>query len=152
MKPLNYRQIEHTADIGIRVAAPDIARLFIDAGLAVFDIIAEKTGPAQTPVKYFPIELEAANVEELLVAWLNELISLSDAEDVIVSDIGMERADEHSLKARVAAEDQSAYRIKTLVKGATYHHLTVLRPRGCISPRLAAGCDADWEAEVILDV
>jgi SHS2 domain-containing protein len=138
---LNYELIEHTADTGIRVKAPDVEGLFIAAGLAIFDIIARRTGPEQQPtVKHFPVKLSAENLDELFVAWLNELISLSAAEKVIISSIAIERLDGRSLSARVAGDDAGSYRLEHEIKAATYHQLKV-----------AQTADG-WEAEVIFDV
>ena len=38
---VNYKIIDHTADLGIHVTGPDLRQLFIRAGLAMFDLIAD---------------------------------------------------------------------------------------------------------------
>ena len=140
MKSQDYELIEHTADFGIRVSAPDIRQLFIKAGLTVSGIIARKVRAAQSPAKHFHIELSAGNREELLVAWLNEILSVSAAERVIVSVIEIERLDETSLRARVSGDDVCGYRIEKEIKAATYHGVKVEQH------------PAGWKAEVIFDV
>jgi SHS2 domain-containing protein len=85
----NYELIEHTADIGIRVKGGDLKELFKNSALAMFDIIAEKKTENRSPcllagesqVKRLVIGQKADNLEELLVNWLNELLSLSSAKD-----------------------------------------------------------------------
>ncbi|MGE5307543.1 MAG: archease [Deltaproteobacteria bacterium] len=139
MRQLHYEFIEHTADIGIRVRAPDEKSLFVDAALSMFDMIARKVS-TQSSERNFPIELGAENREELFVAWLNELLSLSTTENVIVSDIDIERLRADSLKARVRGESMASYEFKTEVKAATYHGLKVEQS------------GKDWLAEVIFDV
>jgi SHS2 domain-containing protein len=140
VNPHTYEFIEHTADIGIRVRAPDASELFVRAGLAMFDVIAREVRSTKSPVKKFLIRLGAENLEELFVAWLNELLSLSQSEGMIVTAIGMEELDERSLRATANGESADDYEMKTEIKAATYHRLSVSRSgRG-------------WKAEVIFDV
>ncbi len=40
-QPGSYREIEHTADLGIEVTAPDLPTLFASAGEALYSLIAD---------------------------------------------------------------------------------------------------------------
>lgn len=140
MNPQDYELIEHTADFGIRVAAPDVERLFVKTGLAISGIMARKISAEQSSAKHFLIELASENREELLVAWLNEILSLSASERVIVSAIEIERLDATSLRARISGSDARRYHIEKEIKAATYHGLKLEQYPG------------GWRAEVIFDV
>jgi SHS2 domain-containing protein len=79
------------------------------------------------------VELTAPDEEDLLVAWLNELIYLFDTENILFKRFEVTVLD-NRLKARVYGEkvDSSRHRLKTGVKGATYHMLGVSKgDSGC---------------------
>ena len=117
--------MEHTADVGIMAYGASIAEAFANAGRGLFSLITDPDDIAET--EYRDIEVKAADRESLLVAWLNELIYLFDAESMLfrrfdISDLGTTR-----LKARAYGEvaDSSRHRLKAGVKAATYHMLEV---------------------------
>jgi len=136
----NYEVIEHTADIGIMVKGKDLAELFKNAGLAVFDIIAKRKPGKNTRPKTISIRQTADNVEELFVNWLNELLSLSATKELIFTDFHIDTLYEHTLKARALGEDFKRYRLNVEIKAATYHELKIEK------------LDSGWQARVILDV
>ncbi|MFH1640349.1 MAG: archease [Candidatus Omnitrophota bacterium] len=86
------------------------------------------------------IEQEADSLEELLVNWLNELLSLSATKELIFSDFQIIRIDNNTLKALVTGEDISSYRVNSEIKAATYYDLKVEET------------DSGWQAQLIFDV
>ena len=117
--------------------------LFSTAGLAVFDIMARKKGGAKASSpghKDFAIDLTAENLEELFVAWLNELLSLSVSENVIFTHFSITTLNETHCAAEARGESAADFTMRTEIKAATYHRLAV-RPAG-----------HGWKAEVIFDV
>lgn len=138
----NYELIEHTADIGIRVKAHDLKELFINAALAMFDIIAEK-GPSakgQMPRTPYIIKQKADNLDELFINWLNELLSLSATKELIFNDFKINKLDITKLEATAIGEDIKNYKVNTEIKAATYHQLKLEETK------------SGWQAEVIFDV
>lgn len=140
MADKNYELIEHTADIGIRVRGKDLKSLFKNAGLAIFQISAEKQITKGVKQKEISIVQKADNLKELFVNWLNELISLSSAKGLIFEDLKINKLSEDSMEASAIGSDIKNYRINSEVKAATYHELSIEK------------IDSGWEAEVILDV
>ncbi len=136
-----YTIIEHTADIGIRVKGRDMRELFRKSAQAVFSIMAHQEKVKVSGRRSFEIGLKAANAEELLVSWLNELLSLAAAKQVIFTDFRLHELTERKLNAQAIGESAENYRMKTEVKAATYHDLKIKKLPG-----------RGWEAEVILDV
>ena len=67
-----YEQFSHTADIGVRVFGRTLKELFENAAFAMFDILADLDGLEGSLSQDF--ELTAPNKEELLIAWLDELL------------------------------------------------------------------------------
>src|SRR3954453_2679114 len=64
---------DHTADVGLRIAADDLDDLFRTAAEGVFDYIV--TNRAEVRVEATDtFELHADSPADLLVTWLNELI------------------------------------------------------------------------------
>ena len=74
---MNYRVIEHTADIGIEVEALSLRELFECSADAMMSIVAN--GEAARG-KSRPVSLEAGDVEALLYSWLNEIIFIISSE------------------------------------------------------------------------
>ncbi len=137
----NYELIEHTADIGIRVKGNDLADLFKNVSLAMFDIIAEKVKDcADFKIKEFHMQQEAANPDELLINWLNELLSLSAAKQAIFYEFNFHKINEHNLQAVAFACDNKAYKVNVEIKAAIYHELEVKKS------------GSGWLAKVIFDV
>ena len=135
----NYEILEHTADIRIRVFADTLNGLFINAALARFDILAEKEDSDKIVVKALIIQ-EAIDVEELFINWLNELLSLSAAKELIFSEFKINKLTNTSLDIECFGASASGYRINTEIKAATYHELKIEKN------------DKGWKAEVIFDV
>ena len=69
-----YRLIEHTADAGIEVTAPDAQTLFIEAGRALCDLLAMAEGSCDGLA--YEITLDGADWTDLMINWLRELLYL----------------------------------------------------------------------------
>jgi SHS2 domain-containing protein len=137
----NYTIIEHTADIGVAVEAGDLAGILVHAAAAMFDIMAERhTTPSPAERVKLNITISAVKPDELLVRWLNELLSLSASKGLIFVDYEIHRLDEHSLEISVYGEESKNFRFNAEIKAATYHELKLVRGM------------PSWKAEVIFDV
>ena len=120
----DFEIIGHTADIGIAAYGASLADAFANAARALFSLIVEPDIVSEK--LYRDIELSAADDESLLVAWLNELIFIFDTEFLLFSrfDVTLSGG---SLRARAYGEkvDTARHILKTGVKAATYHMLSV---------------------------
>ena len=76
-----FEEIEHTADIAIRVWGRDLAALFANAAHGMSDLLTDVKDVVPTVKE--TIELEADDVEILLVDWLSELLFLGEREDLV---------------------------------------------------------------------
>lgn len=137
---VSYQLIEHTADIGIRVKSFSLAGLFKKAGLAISSLSLQKQKPQHPEKHKIIIRQKAANVEELFVNWLNELLSVSAVESLAFENIKINQISENSVDALAIGTDIRNYKVNTEIKAATYHQLKVQKT-GLI-----------WQAEVIFDV
>lgn len=135
-----YEQFSHTADIGVRVHGKDLKELFENAAFAMFDLIADLEGLKTTVTR--TIEVDAEGYEELLVAWLDELLYNFYTKEIIFSKFEIENFSEKKLKAKVYGRpvDANRNRLKTEIKAATYSGLEI--------KKIADG----YQVEIIFDV
>ena len=135
-----YEQFPHTADIGIRVYGKDVKELFVNAAFAMFDVIADLEGLKISAKR--EIKVEADNYEELLVAWLDELLYNFYTKQIIFSQFDIKELSDKRLIAEASGRPVGANRnrLKTEIKAATYSGLKIEKiPEG-------------YKVEIIFDV
>ena len=137
---MEFRIVEHTADIGIEVEAGSLEELFAGAAAGMFSIIVEPE--TVTAVISREIALHAADLGELMFTWLNELLYLLYVKALVPSRFEAKRIDGTDLEVTVWGEtlDLRRHRMLEEVKAATYHQMTVSKR------------DHGWFARVIFDV
>lgn len=92
-----FEEINHTADIAIRVWGIDLAELFRNAAYGMASQLAE---PDRVPIETsVTLDLEAADVELLLVRWLSELLYLGEEQNVIFTDFDVLEVKQTVLRA-----------------------------------------------------
>jgi SHS2 domain-containing protein len=135
-----YEVIEHTADTGIVVEARNLEELFAVAGCAMFDLMVDVA--TVQPAEEAKVSLEADSIEELLVAWLNELLFRAEVSGVFFSRFEVSSVKDKKLRAVVKGEpyDSKKHAVGQSIKAATYHELQVTRK------------DGGWLARVIFDI
>jgi len=109
----------------MRVYGRDLKELFENAALAMFDVIADLEGIKSSVTK--DIELNAPNREELLVAWLDELLYNFYTKSIIFSKFNIEELTDERLKARAFGRPigENRNRLKTEIKAVTYNDLKI---------------------------
>jgi len=135
-----YEQFPHTADIGVKVYGQTVKELFENAAFAMFDIIADLDGIDGEVVKDF--ELDAPSQEELLVAWLDELLYKFCTKEIIFFKFQVEELTENAMTAKAFGRNvgENRNRLKTEIKAVTYHDLAIKKT------------DAGYEVEIVFDV
>ena len=120
-----YEQIPHTADIAVRVYGKDLKELFINAAYGMFDIIADLEG-LKSSVS-IDVNLEVPSKEELLVSWLDELLYNFYVKGIIFFKFDITFLSETKLIAKAEGRHigKNKNRLKTEIKAATYHDLTI---------------------------
>jgi SHS2 domain-containing protein len=119
-----YELIEHTADVGVKAYGKTLAQAFEHAAKAMFDIITDSSVIA--PVGQYDIELEAPDLEQLLVDWLSELLFLNGAKNLAFGKFEVTIQGTH-LFAHVFGEhyDRKKHKMGVEIKAVTYHMLSV---------------------------
>jgi SHS2 domain-containing protein len=133
---------DHTADVGLRVRGADLNDLFRTAAEGVFDYIVINRAEVRAE-EHESVSLDADSTEELLAAWLNELIFRCETKHRLFSRFDVHVADDgRGLQAEIAGEpiDRDRHILDHEVKAVTHHGLTLQ----------CAG--SGWLAELILDI
>ncbi len=138
-----YEYIEHTGDIGIRAYGNSIEELFINAAQGLFEAIADlSTIDATTQID---IEVSAESLEELMVAWLDELNFRHEVEELFLRRVEITEISDNPYRATAVAYgepvDFAKHVVYTEIKSVTYHQLFVEK-----AP------DNQWVAQVIFDL
>ncbi len=136
----DFEVLSHTADIGIIAYGDDLPEVFINAARGLMSIIVNFEEIEARRARN--IEISAIDREALLINWLNELVYIIDAEQMLFKDFEVSSLTETSLKGKARGEkiDIGKHHVKIQVKAATYHQLKV--------EETAEG----WRAQVIFDV
>ncbi len=138
----SFEVFEHTADVGLRIAATSLGELFVAAARGVFSLVVENP-EAIEPWQTVRIEIESEDLLGLFVDWLRELIYRFETEHLLLREFRVQlSADSRKLTADCRGEkaDWARHLPDNELKAVTYHGLKVEEtPDG-------------WEAEVIFDI
>jgi SHS2 domain-containing protein len=135
-----YETFEHTADLGLRVRAPTLDQLFVEAAEALFSAIVENLADVATKQR-IDIQLQGDDLALLLFDWLNELLYRFDTEHLVFGKYEAKIKDNTlSSSAWGEALDPTRHSLGHEVKAITYHGLRVEKEEN------------GWLAEVIVDI
>ncbi len=133
---------DHTADVGFRVQAEGLDDLFRTSAEGLFDYIVANRDRVQVQSTE-SVDLRADSTEDLLIAWLNELIFRCETRHLLFTEFDIRIApDGLGLHAEIGGEpiDRDRHELDHEVKAVTYHGAS-LRQEG-----------ETWVAELILDI
>ena len=135
----SFEVIDHTADVGIIAYGTDLKQTFANAARGMFSLITN-LGRIRA-IQSREVNVKSAGKENLLVAWLNELIYLFDTENILAKKIDINELDDEHLVAVVSGEklDKARHQIKRGIKATTYHMLEIKY-------------DGGYRARVIFDI
>jgi SHS2 domain-containing protein len=139
-----WEHFEHGADVGVRGRGDTPTRAFEEAARALFSLLSADLAAIRPSVEE-RVTCEAANLEELLVAFLNELLFLFDSRRVVFGrfEIAIEELPDRLRLTGVARGepfDPKRHEFTVLPKGATFTALEV------------AQRDGEWVAQCVVDV
>lgn len=143
--PRGFRPLDHTADKSIEVWGPTLPDLFAAAAEGMFGGSAD---PARVPPEQeWSVQVQAASLEDLLHAWLSELLWIAERDEAVLCQFeiaDLQQSEQGPCRLRGAARggplptDRS--HTGAPVKAVTYHALRIWR-------------DGDlWRARLVFDV
>ena len=137
-----FEFLEHTADLGLRVKGKTSEDLFNNYAAVLFSLLTDYQPKEIISRK---IILEAQSLSELLIDWLNELLSMFFADDFLPKEYSIKITDDKGgkiLEAEIKGEefDFESNPLKREIKAATYHEVKVEEN------------DSEYVGEVIFDV
>jgi len=137
---MNYKLIDHTADLGIEVYGTGLRALFENAGYAMFDIITDTN--SLNALSETTLNITGEDWPDLMVNWLRELLYLWTGKGLLVEIIKVMSLSEYRLSADIKFDhfDPGRHLLKSELKAVTYHQIRVEQK------------DAIWEAGIIFDV
>jgi len=130
-----YKFLDHPADIKIQSFGKDLAELFTNSALGMMAFLYETDDVKITRTDH--IEIEADNLESLLIDWLSEILYLSDTHYRNYCDYKITFIDEKKIIAEVGSGEAVA---KNDIKAVTYHDLKIEKK------------DHEWVATVVYDI
>lgn len=117
-----FIEIQHTADWALKVWAPNLPLLFAQAAEGMYWLM--ETSLASEPRTVRTIEVEGADAESLLVAFLSELLYLSESAGLGFNQFEVTINENH---LRALARGAPVQTQKKEIKAVTYHNLAVRR-------------------------
>lgn len=139
-----FEEIDHTGDVGIRVTAPTLSRLFERAAAGMFRVLTDLDA-VDTP-ESTQVAVDGRDREALMVRWLSELNYRHTVDNVLYASFevaSIDNADEGlTLMATAHGEpiDPDRHTVYTEIKAITFHGLDVHRT------------DDGWAVQVIFDM
>lgn len=133
---------DHTADVGLRVHGRDLDDLFRTCAQGLMDYVVVNRHEVQTEAVE-SVHLKADSPEELLLAWLSELIFRVETRQRVYATFQVQVADHgKSLTAEIRGEpiDPRRHLLDHEVKAVTRHDFRLSHD------------DQGWIAQFILDI
>ncbi len=126
MERIKY--IDHTADIIVECYDKTLEKTFEAAAEALFNIMLN-IKKVEPKIEY-KIHIEAFDLEELLLRWLEEFLIIFDSESLVFSDFKIHKIEKNDLWildaiCRGEPFDSIKHEFKTGVKAATYAEMQI---------------------------
>jgi SHS2 domain-containing protein len=131
-----FETFDHTADIGVVARGATLAEAFANAARAMFSLMVDLDRVEQREERR--VEVEADDQEGLLVAWLAELLYLSEVDNLVFSRFEVDEITDTHLAARAFGEalDLERHNPKLMIKAVTRHMLQVAQQDGVFQVRV----------------
>lgn len=138
-----YQFFEHTGDVGVSLQGPTLDDLFATAAEAFTDTMTTLVAvEARRPEE---LDVAAPDLDSLLVDFLSELLYRFDTRAWLTREARIEVRELDGgweLQGTLIGErhDESRHPLKVLIKGVTYHGLSVEH------------ADDGWRAHLVFDI
>jgi SHS2 domain-containing protein len=120
MKSHGFEEIDHTADLALRVRGEDFQDLLIQAALGLYALLNVKTEDDSSVEYSFCIEEDSR--EAMLVDFLNELLYLCEDGRQTFHTFSFKKENNKML---VHAQGEKVAAIERSIKAVTFHNLAI---------------------------
>jgi SHS2 domain-containing protein len=128
---MSFEEVEHTADRALRIRGRNLDELFANAAAGLNSLMLATSRDNHTDSVERRVELDAADAEDLLVAWLSELAFWAETESLIFSRYRFTELSPVRLRAVVTGRPVNE--LQRHVKAVTFHNLAIRRdPEGLV--------------------
>jgi SHS2 domain-containing protein len=123
MVTARFEEIEHTADIALRVYGGGLKELFCNAALGMFSLMADMA--LVRPQVERRLSLESMDHETLLVDWLNELLYMAEEHGEIYCEFDIATLSATEIVSQVRGMQHDSRNLLKQIKAATFHDLSI---------------------------
>jgi SHS2 domain-containing protein len=115
-----FAEIEHTADVALRVWGQDLQDLFVNAASGLTWLLSD---PATVdPISSTSFDLDGYDTETLLVTWLGELLYLYERDGIVFTSFSLEVTPTHLKGTARGGRSQEA---RQHIKAVTFSELDI---------------------------
>lgn len=120
-----FKSIDHPSDVGIIAYGKDRQEIFENAAYGLFSLMAD-LGSVEVN-ETIKVKVEAEDLEELMVNWLNELIFIEETKKMICKEFKITNLTDKELSAEIggAEIDPESQTLYHGIKAATYNQLQI---------------------------
>jgi protein archease len=115
-----YKELAHTADLALKVWAPDLAGLFVQAAQGMYALMGVVL--AESPCAARTIEVAGYDAEDLLVSFLEEILYQAEMHDEGYRQFALNMEAKQLIAEMCAAPLR---RFEKEIKAVTYHGLRI---------------------------
>jgi SHS2 domain-containing protein len=130
-----FEFLEHPSELKIRSFGKGLPDVFVNSALAMMEFLFGKV--PKSKIQYERLEVNANNLESLLVDWLAEILYLSNSKKRIYQNYKVLEFSDRKIIADVGSQKALA---KDDIKAVTYHELSISKQNGL------------WQATVVYDI
>jgi SHS2 domain-containing protein len=120
-----FEILEHTADIGLRGQGGTLEELFQNAARGLAAILDRAEPDIGAQAHGLGVDLEAADLEGLLVSWLDEVLFLLQERDVCLVEVRVNNVETTRIRGEVTVARCAHPPDGTELKATTYHQLEI---------------------------
>lgn len=126
-----FEFFEHTADIGVIAYGKTLKLSFANCAYGMFSILVDNLHNVKTQ-KTVTIEVSGNDLQEILVAFLSELLYNHTVGNLILKKFNIKEIGNTFLKANASGElyDPERHKILHEIKTVTYHQLKIEEKEG----------------------
>ena len=117
----NYRILNRSSDLVIKVFGKSQAELFANSAFALFDLMTDVDKVVVQ--ENLPLEVEGVDRDDLMVNWMRELLYLFQVSGYLLKDFQVREARDNFVRGEVGGEkfDPDRHELRREIRSITYH-------------------------------